>query len=1156
MQTKFTDSQNSVLQSDNTNLLVSAGAGSGKTTVLVEKVTQQILNKKAHLDEMLIVTFTESASKEMKQRLQANLNEYANNQFVAEQLENINNADICTLHSFCQKIIKQYFYELNIDSSFSILDDNNAKYLKIQILQDILQRYSNDFDSDFESLIEIFYRGRKDNNLKDNILSFYEFLQTQDDRDNFLNNLAKSCYNLNLNENPACAIVNDRVIKECEYYKKNFENLLISARSLNANKLSAFLIKIIDALKNINSNNNFETNFESVKLLFSLSSSLGSIKDEDQILKDDILNIWDKFVKQRKKIFEMYCGESLQVIKDNLYKASKVLDKFVKITLDFEKQYSKQKKQKNVLDFNDLEKYALELLNKELLQKTLKQKYKYIYIDEYQDINSVQEKILNLITNGSNLIMVGDIKQSIYAFRNSSPQIFIDKKNNYQSNSNNGQVINLNENFRSNPYILEFINSIFDKVMTLNFGGVDYKNEARFKGETKYLKVSSLAAVELDIVNTHTEQEKPIASGQYDMSEFIDDNINPKTCEAQIVADKITDLVQNYEIYDIKTKSPRKIQYKDITILCRTRNVLKDFAKLLLKNNIPISANVKESLFDNVDIMFLINFLKLINNSHDDIALASVLSHDLVGFSLQELALIRQASDNTHFYQAVYNYNKEDDLSKKIKSFYDFLDNLKFVSKFKSIYELLLLLDKQYNILNYFLALPAGRDRYQSVNNFIMSFCGSSYNYDLGAYLEYVENYLKESTSETSVISVDDCVKLDTIHQSKGLEYNVVFLVGAGEDFSNKSSRQDLIKDKDLGLGINFYDVDSRGKFDTIAKKAILMNIKRSEILEESRLLYVALSRAKNHLFIVGRADLTKLDTNIDSYNLQYQTNYLSWILSGFNISILNSLAMGKKQITLNNDYFNTQINVFDMQDYTLQDKDKQSEFNDQMVDDDLYNKISDYLFGSYKYTNSTKIAIKNSVTSLMLNQYDYESVNLQPKKLLVSEHNSNISDEYAKLGTAYHTVMQYVDFNHSTREDVDKLIDNLIKNNVFEKDYLKRVDIDKIIKCVENLKIFDLSNALREKQFMMYINYNQLLSNSDIEDKVLLQGVIDLLILGQKNIIIDYKTTKTQTPEQLVEKYNFQMKLYKLATEQAISKKIDNVYIYSFYHDKLVKVF
>ncbi len=1155
--TKYTPAQQAVIESSGNNLLVSAGAGSGKTTVLVEKATTQIKNKEVKLDQLLIVTFTESASNEMKQRLYEKLSEHSADPVVAEELENINNSDICTLHSFCQKIIKQYFYELDIDPAFGIIDDNDSSYLKAQILQDILQQQSAEYDSNFERLTEIFYKGRKSNNLKDNILSFYEFLQTQDDRQIFLQNISKSCYNVDLKNNPAATLINKKVCLDCAYFLREFKSKLDIAQGLKLPKLESLLSSIVQGLSLINIENDFETNFDNAKTVFSLSGGFGYCKKEDEQLATECAELWETFGKAKNNIKELYCQDNVDLIVEHLAKASRVIDKFVELTLLFEKEYTYQKSAKKVLDFNDLEKYALKLLSNDTLRKALVGKYKFIYIDEYQDINNIQESILNKLTNGKNLIMVGDIKQSIYAFRNSSPQIFIDKKGSYELDNAKGTVIDLNENFRSNPLILKFINKIFDQVMTLDFGGVDYKNRGSFNGRAEYQKVNDLPEVSVNIINDHKE-ETEIVSGLYNIDQDIKQTTSSKQLEAHFVAQQISKLVGAHQIYDAKKKTTKTIEYKDITILCRTRNLLKDFANMLIKYNIPVSANLHESMFDNPDIMFLLSLLKVINNPNDDIELATVLSHHLLGFDYEELITIRQSTDQDNFYLACKEYlSRDNDLAKKLQDVFDYFKELRFESNFASIYNLLLMLDNKLGITNYFLSLPNGRDRQVVVNNYIESFSGSSYNYDLVGYINYVDTYLKDSVNATNIIQPADCVKLDTIHSSKGLEYNIVFLVGCGEGFVKLSTKQDLVKEKSLGLGINYYDLDSRAAYNTIAKKAINMQIEQSELLEETRLLYVALSRAKNHLYIVGKANVEKINTQPSEYSIRKANNYLEWILSGFDTNTLKAIKLGNKDFVSNPKTMPVVVRVFDRDDLVQSDiKNPIQAFDTSVVNKQLFDDIQTYLNKPYHNQLATTIAQKNSVTSLMAMQDNYESINNEPKVFDLSEHNSGVDFDFAKLGTAYHTVMQYVDFDIVSEDQVKTLINKLIANNVYLADYLNKVSCKKILQAVQQLKQFDLKNALREKQFMMYVPHNQVVPGSSLEDKVLLQGVIDLIVVGDRNIIIDYKTTRTDTAEQLVEKYQVQMDLYKKAAELALGKNIDQVYIYSFIHNKIVQVF
>ncbi len=1157
--TPYTPSQQQVLKSNKNNLLVSAGAGSGKTTVLVQKAVEQIKQKEASLSQLLIVTFTESASAEMKQRLLDKLSDYAADPLVAKELESLYNSDICTLHSFCQKIIKQYFYEIDVDPAFGIIDDNDASFIKAQILQQLLQDEAKQYDSAFESLTEVFYRGRSDSNLKENILSFYEFLQTEDDRENFLNNIANSCYNTDLNVNPATLLINKKVCRDIEYFKKRFGEKLLVAQGLNQPKTTTMLSNIVEGLKVISIDNDFKTNFENMKTVYSLSGGFGRIKTEDAKLIEECSYLWSNFGDTKDNIKKLYCLDNLQDNINNLQLAGKVIDKFVELTLKFEKQFIKHKQSLKVLDFNDLEKYALKLLSNPTLQKALVDKYKYIYIDEYQDINNIQEKILNLLTNGKNLIMVGDIKQSIYAFRNSSPQIFIDKKLKYEQNPSLGEVVNLNENFRSNPLILEFINQIFNKVMTEDFGGVDYKNKSSFNGKAEYLKVNTLPEVSINLA-IEQEKEDQLAQGLYDISQQVDKTVSTKQAEAQFVATKITELVDpnnNYQIYDAKKKQSKPIEYKDITILCRTRTILKEFATMLGKYNIPISASLQESMFEDPDVLMVLSLLKLVNNLNDDIALATVLAHDIVGFDCQDLITIRQYTQAPTFYQACKNYlEASDDLAIKLKEFFDYFEKLHFESKFLSIYQLLLKLDNKYNILNYYLALPSGRDRYSVINNYITSFAGSSYNHNLIGYLNYVDTYLKDSKKSTSIVANENCVKLDTIHSSKGLEYNIVFLVGCGEGFSKLTTKQDLVKNKALGLGVNYYDTKLRASYDTWAKRAITLHIRQSELLEETRLLYVALSRAKNHLYIVGKIQPKTLVEDPTEFDIRHADSYIEWILAGLDHNSIAAIKNGNTHFISRPNTLPVEVNVFDTNIQAQYIESNIKEFDTDVIDKDLYKQIQDYLDKPYDNQLSTTIAQKNSVTSLMSLQDEYESINLQPKLFKLAEHDSSQDIDYAKLGTAYHTVMQHIDFNLQTLQQVKDAIQSMIDNNIYLPEYLQKVSAKKILSAINNLKGITCGEELREKQFMMYVPYNQVLPSSSLTDKVLLQGVIDLMVVGEQNIIVDYKTTRTEKPEQLVDKYHFQMSLYRMAAEQASGKNIDKVYIYSFYHDQLVQVF
>lgn len=1148
---KFTDSQINVINHKDNNLLVFASAGSGKTAVIIQKIAEDIISGRASFDDLLIVTFTESATAEMRQRLYSKLTESIESPNVINEIEKLPLANISTLHGYCQKIIKQYFFELGIDPSFRILDENESEYYKIKILDEIFEDKQENNDSKFLDLCEKFYSSRNLSGLKKSLLDFYDFLQSLDDKQKYIDEIALSSYNPNLNQNPAVQYAFEKFSRDYQYFKNNFSSLLVQSQASGEEKLSKALTTIAEFFG--------AGNFAGFDALYNYMSSLKGIKSPLSSLRgdSDILlearSTWSNFLKFRDSFFDI-CGgddQTLEDIKTSLVVAKESLSAFISLVQEFEERYSKEKLRLNALDFDDLEKYAIMLLSREEISSDIKKQFSNIYVDEYQDINGKQERILSLITNGNNMIMVGDIKQSIYGFRNSSPQIFINKSKKYRQGSG-GDLIKLNENFRSNPVILDFVNNVFSNVMYDDFGGVDYKNDGMFVGSAKYEKVDDYKEVSLDFIDVKERQPKEkVESKLY--SVVADDRENQNQSMAKLEATVIANKIRNMRgkpYYDAKEKCFKTLDYKNFNILCRSREYIKNISKYLQELGLPVDAKTTSNIYEDADVLLFVNILKLINNPRDDIALASVLTSKFFDITLDELAQSRNY-DYKYFYESVESIGKTCDLGKKISKVFEFIEKLREQKDFLTIYELLTTIDNELGITNYYLLLPNGRARCEIITNFIESFNNSPYNNSLTKYLSYLDSYLQNTESSVSYCSDENSISIDTIHSSKGLEYEVVFLCGCGKKFSNISLMQSVLKNKELGIGFNAFDTDNYVQKDTIAKNVIAMKVREEEKFEEIRLLYVATTRAKNSLNILACFDKDKISVP-SIYDIKSANKYITWILSAMPRPLVENISKCSSSATFNAGKF--EVNVVLPQDLEKSLDTKSIEKSQISVDENLVKTIEEYISKEYKYQDSFSIAQKNTVTGIMNLLDAYESYNPIPKKLKLTE-NSYDNLDGAKLGTIYHTLMQELDFDSSEQIIKQYIQTQKIKNpELFE--YYEKLDINVIKTCFNTLLPLTQGKVIfKEKQFISYLPYCDIVGGNT-EDKVLLQGVIDLLVDNGDSVdIYDYKTTKVQNAERLVEMYSVQMKLYKLATERAIGKKVKNVYIYSFYLGKLIKI-
>ncbi len=1153
---KFTVDQAKILDDSSKNLLVSASAGSGKTATIIEKIYRYLLGG-GSLDRLLVITFTESASSEMKIRLKDKLKDEAkDNLEIRAQLDKLTSCDISTLHGFCSKSIRRNFFALDIKPNFVVLSDTDAKFLKIKAIEKIIRVYSKANDEAFDSVSQLFSSGRSYEGLKSAILSFSEFLKSVENEEIYINEIALSTLNSNLKTNPACIYLNEYMCANAKFLHNKLKEESVKAYSAGAKTYGEILDKTRQDLSKILEKNDFLENRKVFQNIILTNLKQVKLTDDDKAYRDDFKACWEiikgriddikKFVIVEKKDEEL---------RDDLETTRKFLSKFIEVTKSYLKEYLALKNRKNGLDFNDLEGNFLVLLkNPEILSSF---KFDYIFVDEYQDINSVQEKILSILSTKSKMVMVGDIKQSIYGFRNSTPDIFVGKASDYEG-KNNGTLVNLNENFRSNSVILEFVNKIFDKCMSKDFGGVDYKKNGDLKGRAEYKICSNEPIVEIDLVDEKKQNEEQTYDKIYSVLGDKNDYKNALTSdrkEAMIVAKKILELVGK-KYYDAKEKCEKDIGFNDIAILCRDNEYIKKISKVLLEYKVPIETNLIDSMYGNKDVLLLISVLKIINNFHDDESLAVVLSGPFYKFSFDELGEIRvDFNDEEFFYESVLRYKnegKKEKIRQKLTAFFDSIKELSDKINYLSLHEFLCEVCEKFDYLNYLLSLPNGASREKLVKDFVASTGSKEFEYDLVGFLDFVKNYAKDNKFKSSFVGGNSAVKLGTIHSSKGLEYPIVFLVGCGNDFSNMTFMSRILMDKDLGLGMETFDILQNKKSLNLSRSCISLKKKRLERAEEMRLLYVALTRAKNHLFVLASANLEKVKYVEDSEDARGVNNYLSWILGALSHNDFVGLTQNKKDLKVNLSSGEAYFNVYS-DDFFVPDTHEIERPNFENYDKNECKKLSKII--DFKFKKPQNIALKNSVSSLLLEHSEsLESFNFEPKKLSIFEPKREKFD-HAKVGTMYHKILEKIDF---TKDYSEEFLNKIIEENLDKNDQnFYFVDGQKIKNCIKNIKA--LGTILEQKKelpFISYIPYNDIFGGEN-KSKIIVQGVADLLVsVNNKWVLIDYKTTNVKNADQLVEKYLVQLKLYAICLQKALNVRFESVFIYSFCLEKLVKIF
>ena len=1108
---KLTLDQQKFVDHTSGNVLVSASAGSGKTSTMIKKLNDLIVNG-CDLKQLLVVTYTNSAAAEMKQRLYSKLTESLaaekdddKKQYISEQIDTLSNCDIGTLHSICKKILSNYFYIINLDPSFGLISDKEQTYLFDVSLNNVINKLVGDNDADFYEIYTLYNNKRNMNEIKKLVKKLYDFCLSKTDYNAWKTEVLETGCSADFNINPSAVYILNYYKDEAKRVEGALKGLQIASDKLQK-KYGDFVnynINIASYIANICSYDDMCKYASVVELQ---SKPRVNNKDiDEQIFNDDLIAVYDEFkelVADIKSIFVSYSKAEME-------KTKKTISSLFKIKELVEVEYFKAKSQRNVLDFSDLEHLTLKVLENEKIANELKNKYKFIFVDEYQDINQVQETIINKIST-NNVGMIGDLKQSIYQFRLSSPEIFIEKFNRFSKNPKDGEVINFNHNFRSDPNILEFANLIFDVLMTKKTIGIEYKENSRLvAGKTQEHK----CVVDLDLLNLEKEDDEK---------------------EAELIAGNVAKCVaEGYK-------------YADIAILLRNKSKLAQCVIEKLKAyNIPCDATYRTQLFKNNEIMVLYSLLNVVNNA-DDLSMATTLKSMFCGLNEQQLLQIREKTNAETFCDAVKQYAStfDDEISAKIGEFFKFIEQCRFKLNTYTIYELLQEIFEKYLVLEHYASFKDGAIRVSNINEFLKIVSNNEYKYDLKKCLDYIDA-LRGGSIPLDVSGGADSVKVMTIHASKGLEFPVVILGGIGKNFRINVDTNSLIINDKLGLGVKIIDPIKRLKRESLVANACKIRNKIDELNEEIRLLYVALTRAKSRLCIVGSKNIKNFKKC--AYESLYNgKNYLEFILKTLNKNDIGRINDGS--IVVNSGDGEFRFNVISENNFALKEEDVRPIILGES-DPNIVKRLEKFYEFKYPF-KTTNVAIKNTVTSVLKEEIDYENSVKNANNLSTMQSSENTDS--LKLGTAYHSTMQNLNYTENKAE-----IENLIQKIKTPDLPYEKVDVNKIFNAVNCIKplISENSKLLKEAQFVMRVNYKDINPNAD-NVNVLIQGVIDLVIESANGaVIIDFKTNKTKSEKSLIDAYGLQLKLYAKAYNKAHDIKVNKMYLFSFELNKLIEV-
>ena len=1097
----------------------------------------------------------------------------------------LNKASISTIHSFCLDVIKNNFYEIDVSANTRIADDSEILLLQQEVIDDLFEEKYEEEDSNFIKLIKTYTKYNQDEVLKDLILRVYSYIQASPFPEEWLEeqieklniedgtNFSDTVWGKIIIEN-ANQILEDSILK--------LQN--IRTKMTRFPELDKFTAKIEDDIdKYTYIQNNLSDWDTAVEAINTLKNAMW-IKDQKitNDLKDEAKDVRESTKDEFKKVKKLMNCSSEEAVQDIKYMYP-ILKMLKDLILEFSQKFYQRKREKNIMDFSDMEHLALKILVKKdengnivksEIAKKYENKFEEIAIDEYQDSNLVQEYILTSVSRGNNIFMVGDVKQSIYKFRQARPKLFLDKYDNYKLDPVNGEdrKIQLFKNFRSRSNILDFTNLVFEDIMSRELGNIEYNQDEYLNLGANFEEIQNQDyKTELEILDL-SEENDDIWKTDEEETEEEQEKVEDVVLEARFVARKIKELIDSkYQIIDKKT-GRRDIQYKDIAILLRTSSgVANVYEKEISELEIPVYSDSSSQYLQSVEIETIMSLLRIINNPMQDIPLVTVMRSPIGNFTDNELIEIRMVDRNSSFYEALLKSDLE-----KAHRFLSLLKELREDEEYMTLDEWIWNIYTKTGYMNYVNLMPNGALR---VSNLRMLFERAKQYEEasfkgLYNFINFIDKikFNQEDLKAAKIIGENEnVVRIMTIHKSKGLEFPVVILAGVGKQFNFRDLNGKILLDQDLGMGPQYIDSDRYIEFKTLAKKALAIKAKNEAISEEMRILYVALTRAKEKLIIVGRqkdvnkkmSEKQKLleiystidDNKINPYLLQKYKTYLDWLEL---ICLKEGVANTKNLFTVNiNKREKTSVKIEnEVEDISEKIIEESNKNNDEQEKE----KIKEILNWQYKHQSIEGIPTKTSVSKLKEEREQEIQITQEPK-FINEEAKTKLTG--AQKGTLIHLCLQKMrETEEYNLEKITELIEGLKDKEIITEIEAQNIDKEKLLEYTNSQLWTELKQAKEiHKEHPFYINikasriYNQI--NKEDDENILVQGVIDLFFIDKDDnlILVDYKTDYVQNENELIEKYKGQLDLYKEALEQSLDKKVDRMCIYSVYLNKLIEI-
>lgn len=1162
------------------DLLISAGAGSGKTAVLVERMIQKIIQEKLNIDELLVMTFTEAAAAEMKQRMrsriQDELEKQPDNDHLKGQLNKISQSHISTFHAFCNKLIKRYYYLLELDPVFKIADDIEVGIIQDEVIESLFDELSDKEDESFFLLSSQFNNDRNDENLKVMLLKIYELARSNPDMIQWLEELPQlyqwdeqdlkswvhydkimSAIAPSLDE----ALLDLEKAKEYATYAQMTEKLHKYATDVYFQDLD-YANRLKDS-----TNSSYEAMRDAFKNTTLARFPSAPKKDFDEEMNKVCKEARDSFKKRIEKIKEKYFTYSNETHLAHFKKSQEVVEALAKMVLLFHERFSEAKLKRQLLDFSDLEWYMLRLLIQDnqptAVAFDIHDQFKEIMIDEYQDTNFMQESIVQAIAKITSreipIFMVGDVKQSIYRFRLAEPSIFQGKYVTFSEGNGKGHKIDLMKNYRSHQQVIDSTNYIFKQLMDEPVGEINYDESAMLR-----------LGIEGEVNDPFNQNEVHLI----DKLQVTDDEMDLSAVELE--AHHIARTIKRWmdskqEVYDRKLGRMRLLTYQDIVILMRSLSSVTTFQDVFRRYHIPLFTEQNTDLFDSIEIINMVSCLKVIDNPYQDIPLVGLMRSPLFFFDERELSLIKVSSKASTFYDLVRFYQErgEDEfLKQKTKRFVEILERWRFEAKTQSLASLITLIYEQTLYYEFVMGLPHGYLRKANLDVFVdkARHYESSTKKGLYGFVNYIDRMQalgKHFGKAKTVTANEDVVRIMSIHKSKGLEFPVVFISQIQKKFNVQDEKGNYILHKKYGVAVKYIDSQLSFSQKTIAQNVVASLIHKEMLAEEMRLLYVAMTRAKSKLLFTGVFEVEKKLASLkevitessvilpDSYRLK-AVNYADWILPAIlkhpNNQEIVATYLGVTPTYLD-DASSWKIEVFTQQ----QELEQAMNLEESVVKDAPVIDFEKIFSTRYEHQPLIEINAKQSVSQRKLAEETPMFKGIPELKPQVAYDRPSFMRENkvsgAEAGTALHQFMQHLPVmkNH-TLESLQEVKERVIENEMMTEEMSSRIDLEQVLEFTRSPLYEKIITALSVKKEVPFMTLVQV--DDHEQSQILLQGVIDLLAEFEDEVyIIDYKTDYVRDFEaqqqELKQRYETQMKYYAKAIKEIFPMKKVSCHVY-----------